>query len=1686
MDSKQDAAFDEFSMDEALNVQQIESGDNNNDGRGMLENEFKNSLENTLESSISGSIDLPGSTQMKRSMLRTIASTMSSSQKSFVNSEKYWKSFEDSNLYKNLLMVSDEGVNLAEIRKTSRPVHRSPAPAYRSPTRKLRGRNNSTASNSNNNYNINFNSGTSNINSGDNNDNNHDISDMEVTNTTTLSSTVGEIKSSEDDEIKPIGLNESIFDFIDPDQDEVINSKNPEVYDGFSELPVLPECHFTDVSCHYSNADTSRTVKFESDVEPRIYWIRKDLGTLGYINIGDDVRVVLLRGLKKPKNIEVVDHRVYWLEEGDEWQYNGRICFLDTKTKQVHTLLSSLSEPRGLHVTSHHHVFYLETNREFYQELVINNKNSNRGIVDGGGSSIVNIDLSQPSSLMESLASSRKYKLNQDSTNSQNSNNSKKNKLEDKWSRIWKVKMLSGNLIDLSVPGANSHLSGMQRTICKIPPENELWEQVSEFASEVDGMHLMTKGTGYAQPCDVTVVFSDVYEKPKVIIGVDLYEMRTIKVKKDDQDRLDFLKNKQASPSSKKKLGRRSTMPNIPAQARKKKVKFEIEPVVERVQIGGGLLYCDVIGLHRTKASRVDSDDAFMSNLDVLCTLPSAAHRLYAVPTHYSKKQVEVFDIMISCNFDAPSIFPLPGVEDTLDIPGFGLAHLAIPKRFEIAVDEMKTFLTPLTSRGMTSFAPIETRLTSKNQKVINSRGLLKHPMMMLPKVGNGIYAFLHASLKVRKVLPPGWLTTGKDLRNFSRYPPEERKRIREDAVRAGELSELNKMEMSDSESENNYEGLGNSNASVGDGRSRANSLAMSIMSNTGSLSTFAGGGTNANGGAAMNVKVILRCRPLFEKEVLAGVKDVVVCTRKDCTVIPLREEQSEQTFKFERVFNRNANQMEIFEESVRPSVLAALDGYNVTVFAYGQTGTGKTYTMEGKMEQSDLSGIIPRSVYTIFEILLSTVDSRDWNVSVSHLEIYQEQLTDLLAPDELRNTLSARLATENITTSQALVDAAAKRGVVIKLDTSKHGKARKKLINSSSRMSLKTDGEQEFLDRLEQVAYEQAHKLRIRKTDDKGMEVMNLTTIPVKSPDEIFEILDHSIKKRATAETLCNKFSSRSHAIFSINVSINERDENGERTGILRTGRLNLVDLSGSENIGRSGSVGTRFKEARNINQGLLALGRVIKARTEGAQHVPYRDSKLTQLLQESLGGNSVTTLILTVSPNHREMAETLSTLNYAHKAKIIQNRPSKNLKQTGEKGDKGGKGRRRVGGDGDDLVPLIPEGAEFLIKTAPWIGRVPIRAPGSRSRKIVAKDQVPRMYHAPSADWVRFSVLNNSNSTTALSGNSRSFASTKNSKSDDNIINFGYTPFKPPPPTPTLSSREQSLNERSGVQTSGSQINSDLDLNSQALNVLRKLYEKFDANALKLLEKQLLKARGRGPKLGLKALDGNQGTNPMMRREVYRGSANSSRPNSRRRPSTSSGIRGDRQRSVSRASSMRSGTSSRSSNDLRLPSTPTALNLDFEGFVQLFVACAKADPSNAVKTVGVLGYRRNFAKIPTVKNKYGKETLVKEKDAREQALPSLTVLKAKNMFKGLIKPKTAAEKLKARRAGRKKGTSKRGFSGGNGKEFDPKVELIQIGPVPTPSRILWKWMVTGGSNSGNMMGSRGSRRRTRPSTAH
>ena len=157
-------------------------------------------------------------------------------------------------------------------------------------------------------------------------------------------------------------------------------------------------------------------------------------------------------------------------------------------------------------------------------------------------------------------------------------------------------------------------------------------------------------------------------------------------------------------------------------------------------------------------------------------------------------------------------------------------------------------------------------------------------------------------------------------------------------------------------------------------------------------------------------------------------------------------------------------------------------------------------------------------------------------------------------------------------------------------------------------------------------------------------------------------------------------------------------------------------------------------------------------------------------------------------------------------------------------------------------------------------------------------------------------------------------------------------------------------------------------------------------------------------------------------------------------------------------------------------------SLNLDFDGFLALFVACAKADPTNALKTIGILGYRRNFSKIPVVKNKFGKETQVKEQDARDEALPSLAVLRAAKGFKKLIKPKTALEKLKQRQLQRKgvKVSTKRAI-----KPVDPRDELINVGETPTPSQVLWRWLVFqhGGKAPGS--GTRRSRR-VRPSTAH
>lgn len=357
----------------------------------------------------------------------------------------------------------------------------------------------------------------------------------------------------------------------------------------------------------------------------------------------------------------------------------------------------------------------------------------------------------------------------------------------------------------------------------------------------------------------------------------------------------------------------------------------------------------------------------------------------------------------------------------------------------------------------------------------------------------------------------------------------------------------------------------------------------------------------------SVNVQVAVRCRPLNDRERTSGERPVLRCAEDRREVIcsapsgPRKGASSaanpKKTYTYDQVFGPDATQAEVYEGIVEPIVDEVLQGYNCTVFAYGQTGTGKTHTMEGARDEdmvefeerrlAENAGIIPRAVKQVFDHLRSITDEH--SVRVSHLELYNEQLTDLLGPEDVIN------------------------------DT-----------------------------------------LRMYEDPQKGTFVQGLEDVVVRSEEEIFAVLDKSAVKRRTAETLMNKYSSRSHSVFSITIHIKESTPEG--ADLLKVGKLNLVDLAGSENVGRSGAVKGRAREAGNINQSLLTLGRVITALVDRHPHVPYRDSKLTRLLQESLGGRNKTCVIATITPGSSSVEETASTLDYAYRAKSIKNRPTVN----------------------------------------------------------------------------------------------------------------------------------------------------------------------------------------------------------------------------------------------------------------------------------------------------------------------------------------------------------------------------------------------------------------------------------------
>ena len=271
------------------------------------------------------------------------------------------------------------------------------------------------------------------------------------------------------------------------------------------------------------------------------------------------------------------------------------------------------------------------------------------------------------------------------------------------------------------------------------------------------------------------------------------------------------------------------------------------------------------------------------------------------------------------------------------------------------------------------------------------------------------------------------------------------------------------------------------------------------------------------------------------------------------------------------------------------------LSGYNCTIFAYGQTGTGKTYTMSGDMTEtlgmlSDEAGIIPRVLQKLFTKL--QLDDTEHCVKVSFIELYNEELRDLLSVEE--------------TAKLKIYDDASRRG-------------------------------------------------------HAGTMVQGMEEKHIKNSAEGIKVLQDGSVKRQVAATKCNDLSSRSHTVFTITTYVKKNNENGTEE-LISAGKLNLVDLAGSENIQRSGAENKRAAEAGLINKSLLTLGRVINALVDRGSHIPYRESKLTRLLQDSLGGRTKTCIIATISPSKSNLEETISTLDYAFRAKNIRNKPQLN----------------------------------------------------------------------------------------------------------------------------------------------------------------------------------------------------------------------------------------------------------------------------------------------------------------------------------------------------------------------------------------------------------------------------------------
>ncbi|XP_069038372.1 centromere-associated protein E isoform X2 [Lepisosteus oculatus] len=336
-------------------------------------------------------------------------------------------------------------------------------------------------------------------------------------------------------------------------------------------------------------------------------------------------------------------------------------------------------------------------------------------------------------------------------------------------------------------------------------------------------------------------------------------------------------------------------------------------------------------------------------------------------------------------------------------------------------------------------------------------------------------------------------------------------------------------------------------------------------------------------------VKVCVRVRPLIQREEaeVSNVESVPIYWKTDQQTV--YQVDGPKTFSFDRVFNVNESTSQVYDEVAKPLVISAIKGYNGTIFAYGQTSSGKTFTMMGSNESL---GVIPLAIHDIFETIAQS-QNMEFLLRVSYMEIYNETVTDLL-------------------------------------------------VDSTKRKPLE-----------------------IREGINRTVYVADLTEEVVVSASQVLEWIKKGEKNRHYGDTKMNQRSSRSHTIFRMILESRERSDpsSGEIADqAVMVSHLNLVDLAGSERASQTGAEGLRLKEGCNINRSLFTLGQVIKKLTDGngGGFTNYRDSKLTRILQNSLGGNAKTVIICTITPATVE--ETLSTLQFASTAKHMKNDPHVN----------------------------------------------------------------------------------------------------------------------------------------------------------------------------------------------------------------------------------------------------------------------------------------------------------------------------------------------------------------------------------------------------------------------------------------